>query len=251
MTADAWVARHSYLQPIADIRTVVDAAAARISRPIDRVPDWQEYVDDFHAGVPLLESERAAVEVSDPPAIVRQMLDELSTMPLPAWFGHQCSRLHAESLPASSPLFRWLLWTVLARDLAPVVAAFDLWRDEDRWLRNHCPTCGAVPAMAQLAGKSEGRLRLLSCGCCATRWRYRRTGCPFCEPVDDHRLKVLAVQGEDGLRIDYCERCEGYLKTYDGHGNEAVLLADWTSLHLDVLARDRGLKRLAASLYDV
>jgi hypothetical protein len=30
-----------------------------------------------------------------------------------------------------------------------------------------------------------------------------------------------------------------------------VLLADWTSLHLDVLARDRGLKRLAASLYEL
>jgi FdhE protein len=30
-----------------------------------------------------------------------------------------------------------------------------------------------------------------------------------------------------------------------------VLLADWTSLHLDVLAKDRGLKRLADSLYDL
>ena len=29
-----------------------------------------------------------------------------------------------------------------------------------------------------------------------------------------------------------------------------MLLADWTSLHLDVIAQDRGLKRLAASLYD-
>ena len=51
--------------------------------------------------------------------------------------------------------------------------------------------------------------------------------------------------------IDYCEACGGYLKTYDGEGNESVLLADWTSLHLDILARDRGLKRRAASLYDL
>jgi len=34
-----------------------------------------------------------------------------------------------------------------------------------------------------------------------------------------------------------------YLKTY-GEGSETVLLADWTSLHLD-------LKRMAASLYEV
>ena len=29
------------------------------------------------------------------------------------------------------------------------------------------------------------------------------------------------------------------------------MLADWTSLHIDVLAIDRGLKRFAPSLYDL
>jgi FdhE protein len=62
---------------------------------------------------------------------------------------------------------------------------------------------------------------------------------------------VVSVEGEAGLRIDYCDVCSGYLKTYDGEGSESVLLADWTSLHLDMIARDRGLKRLAASLYDL
>jgi FdhE protein len=61
----------------------------------------------------------------------------------------------------------------------------------------------------------------------------------------------VTVEGEGGLRIDYCESCRGYLKTYDGEGNEAVMLVDWTSIHLDVIARDRGLKRLAASLYEL
>lgn len=59
----------------------------------------------------------------------------------------------------------------------------------------------------------------------------------------------MTIEGEAGLRIDHCDSCGGYLKTYDGQGNEALLLADWTSLHLDVLAQDRGLKRLAASLF--
>ena len=35
------------------------------------------------------------------------------------------------------------------------------------------------------------------------------------------------------------------------YGNEGVLLADWTSLHLDIVARDRGLKRLAGSLFEM
>ena len=105
--------------------------------------------------------------------------------------------------------------------------------------------------MAQLVGVDQGRQRLLSCGCCRTRWLYKRTGCPFCENGDDRRLAVVTVEQERGLRIDYCESCKGYLKTYVGEGSETVLLADWTSIHLDVIAFDRGLKRLGASLYDL
>jgi FdhE protein len=77
-------------------------------------------------------------------------------------------------------------------------------------------------------------------------------GCPFCGVCDDRRLAVLALEGEAGLRIDYCKSCNGYLKTYEGQERgESFLLADWSSLHLDVLARDRGLKRLATSLFEL
>jgi hypothetical protein len=41
------------------------------------------------------------------------------------------------------------------------------------------------------------------------------------------------------------------IKTYEGQGSESVLLADWTSLHLDIMARDRGLMRFAGSLYQL
>ena len=50
-----------------------------------------------------------------------------------------------------------------------------------------------------------------------------RAGCPFCDGMDEHRLTAVAVDGEGGLRIDYCEACGDYLKTYDGEGNESGL----------------------------
>lgn len=52
------------------------------------------------------------------------------------------------------------------------------------------------------------------------------------------------------MRIDHCETCGGYVKTYVGQGDETLLLADWSSVHLDLIAQDRGLKRLAASLHE-
>jgi FdhE protein len=250
MTPDLWVSRHPYLKPAADIFAIVGEAAARIPRHATSVPDWQLYASDFDAGIPLLASERAAIDVPDPGSVVRTMLDALKSSRLPPWFAAQCDELRSDS-ERHPALFRLLLWSALAHDLRTLLIAFGNWRDEERWLRNYCPTCGATPAMGQLVGREEGRLRLLSCGCCGTRWRYRRTGCPFCEHTDDHRLAVVAVNDQGGLRIDYCERCQGYLKTYEGQGSEEVLLADWTSLHLDLLARDRGLKRMAASLYEV
>ena len=104
--------------------------------------------------------------------------------------------------------------------------------------------------MAQLVGLDPGRKRFLSCGCCRTRWQFGRTRCPFCR-ADANRLSIVAVAEEAGLRIDSCELCKGYLKTLEGQKDETFLLSDWTSLHLDLLAHDRGLKRLAVSLYDL
>jgi FdhE protein len=257
MTRNDWLARHPYLQPVADVQTLVEAAAGGIAVPTPPIPDWDLYAADFYAGVPLLQSSSVTFDFSSAETAVHALIRRLALAAVPEPLGTSCRCLAAElektdsRSPAHAGLLRYLGWVVLARSLAPVVVAFDAWRNEERWLRNYCPTCGEPPAMAQLVGKDPGRLRKLSCGRCRTRWRYRRTGCPFCDAKDQHRQAVVTVEGEAGLRIDYCDACSGYLKTYDGEGNESVLLADWTSLHLDMIAHDRGLKRLAASLYDL
>ena len=159
--------------------------------------------------------------------------------------------LGEDVLESTSPgLLRYFGWTAAARYLDPLVTAFGGWRDEERWMRSHCPTCGSKPAMGQLVGTDPGRKRFLACGGCRTRWQFGRTRCPFCED-DPQRIAVLSIAGEAGLRVDHCASCKGYLKTLEGSRDEDLLLADWTSLHLDVVARDRGLLRLAASLYEL
>jgi len=271
MTTDLWLEQHSYFRPLADLSAQVNRAAAGIDILLARIPDWQDYRADFLDGVPLLPSSAAAIDLEPGGRMASALLEtlasgtssgslaaEIRVLDTELRREPQVSRRIADFLlgddtlrPTFPGLLRYLTWTVMARFLRPVVNAFDGWRDEERWLRRYCPTCGSLPTMAQLVGVDPGRRRLLSCGCCGTRWRYRRIGCPFCESADDHRLSALAIEGEKYLRIDYCQSCRAYLKTYDGEGRETFFLADWTSLHLDVIARDRGLKRLANSLYEL
>jgi FdhE protein len=272
MQLEDWLGAHPYLRPVASFCHEVERAAATVAAPPMTVPSFDAYRADFLAGVPLLQSARAAFDPEplghaalatmaklataklpdDRATAVRELDAALRREPAPA-------RRVADWLlgdPALAPphpgLLRYVGWTAAERRLRPLLVAFARWRhpDEERWMRCDCPACGAPPAMAQLIGEEPGRLRFLVCGCCATRWRFGRTECPFCD-CDSRRLEVVKPEGESGLRLDACESCRGYLKTYDGRGSEDVLLADWTSLHLDVLALDRGLERRAASLFEL
>ena len=271
MTQDAWLAAHPYLQSVAKFHANVEQAAADLPFAFARIPNWRDYEDSFTAGVPLLRSCSSAIDPRPVGIIVKSLIEKLYSKILPDKLTQELRELHAEmhedvlasqravarlldpeaSAPIDSGLLRYLCWTVIARYLSRVVDAFGEWRDEERWLRRYCPTCGSLPAMAQLVGIDPGRVRFLWCGCCGTRWQYRRTACPFCEIGDGFRLFTVEVEGEECLRIDYCESCRGYIKTYNGTGSESVLLADWTSLHLDVIAGDQGLNRSAVSLYQL
>lgn len=271
MTREDWLARHPYLQSVADFQIQVETAVSVVPIPDAAIRHWDEYLCEFLSGVPLLHSPGAVIDLQPAEEIIARVIHKLASGALQYPHDKRIAALAAElrdehngpnrvlgwlihqnELPSRhSGLLRYLGWTALRHFLRPIVEVFAESRDEERWLRRYCPTCGSLPAMAQLVGMDCGRIRLFSCGCCGTRWRYRRTGCPFCGNENDRRLPVLTIKGENGLRIDWCESCGGYLKTYEGRGHESFLLEDWASLHLDIIAHDRGLKRLASSLYEL
>jgi FdhE protein len=269
MTLDSWLATHAYLRRVAELSAEVDRAAAEIAISEAPIPNWDDYRADFLSGVALLQSADAAVDLDPGGCMAAALIERLALTRSSGRFAAETRALYAElqrepdaarrivdfllgdesAAPPFHGLVRYLGWAAVRRFIGPVALAFNSWRDEEKWQRRYCPTCGSLPAMAQLVGEEPGRRRLLSCGCCGTRWQFKRTCCPFCE-TDSQRLESLIVEGESGLRIDHCASCGGYIKTYDGHGDESLLLSDWSSLHLDLLASDRGLKRLAVSLYE-
>jgi FdhE protein len=86
----------------------------------------------------------------------------------------------------------------------------------------------------------------LRCGGCGSGWRWRRLLCPYCGNDDYQSLRSLQIEGEQRFRISVCDRCMGYLKVgnaFDPSPAALVALDDLASLHLDVVAIERGYQR--------
>jgi FdhE protein len=158
--------------PLADLSAQVAHAAARIDVLDARMPDWENYRPDFLAGMPLLSSADAAIDLEPggrmTEALLERLASETSSGKLTAEIcaldtelrrEPRVSRRIADFLPGDDTLrssfpglLRYLAWTATARFLRPLVNTFDNWRDEERWSRKYCPTCGSLPAMGQLVG---------------------------------------------------------------------------------------------------
>ncbi len=113
------------------------------------------------------------------------------------------------------------------------------------WWEGYCPVCGAWPTLAESIGLE--RKRQLRCGRCGTAWALPPLRCVFCGEVGHDQLGYLAPdEAEPVRRVEICRTCNGYLKaltTMRSLAPWAVLLDDLTTVHLDVVALERGYRR--------
>jgi FdhE protein len=268
-----WLEANPFLVPLARFQGAVAQAAAATPAPALALPSFDAHAQGYAEGVPLLRSaSHGPALAAAGAAVLGDLAARVAEAPLPAKLvegiaevraalGTEAARQAATAwlvagadeatAPVQAGLLRFLGWTAMGRLLAPLSTSFAAWRDDAAWRRPTCPTCGQLPVMAQLVTKDDGRQRVLVCGCCPTRWGFMRLGCPYCGNEDPQRLNVLELQGPSGLRLDVCESCRGYMKTYAGAGQEVLLLADWTTLVLDAMAAERGYQRRGASLFEL
>jgi FdhE protein len=113
----------------------------------------------------------------------------------------------------------------------------------ETWLRGYCPVCGSLPSLSLLRG--EGGKRYLLCSYCGYQWRIDRIFCPFCNNQEQGSLQYFYGEGEESYRIDLCDKCHQYIKTIDYKNLEESdpSLEDLATLHLDILASQKGYKR--------
>lgn len=271
-TSRRWIAQHPFLEGVAAFHDAVEAAVAKAALPAVPAPAGDGWKEDLAKGLPLLLSEKAGLATA--PALaeaVAKLAFELARSPLPEGLKEKAAALkdHLAQPAARAALVaaligdgepptdvdpgfaRFVAWTAMAHALSPALRALEGVRDDDAWNAGSCPTCGSGPAMSQLVPNEVGRKRVLACGQCRTRWTYRRIACAHCGNHDATKLAVMELEGEPALRLDVCEECKGYVKTYTETGEEPLMLADWSSLHLDVLAKEKGYERKGASLYEL
>ena len=109
----------------------------------------------------------------------------------------------------------------------------------------NCPVCGNLPVMGFL--RAEDGLRVLECSLCGTRWGFPRIMCPFCNNIDQSKLKYIFADDDDVRRAYLCDKCNKYMKVNTSPGEKeeefVVPLEDLATAHLDLSAQDRGYER--------
>jgi FdhE protein len=113
----------------------------------------------------------------------------------------------------------------------------------ETWTKGYCPICGSLPLLSLL--KEEVGKRFLLCSYCGYQWQTDRVLCPFCNNKDQESLHYFTAEGEENYRIDLCDKCHQYIKTIDlrAIGEIDPSLEDLATLHLDVIASQKGYKR--------
>ena len=222
-TLETYLAEHEFLREAADFHFKLAENLSEV-KPLD-LPPHDKVLELIKDGVPLLQQENFQIQVLD--ATEKFLPRELAE-----------KFLHQES--SDEVLSRKTFWAAVDK-LIP--DELKIW-EREQWQKNYCPICGRRPVMAQLKKFNEGRARYLLCGGCHTLWSWRRVGCPYCGNENLERIHVL--ESDAKIRLDVCDECNCYLKTYASEDEEDIYLRDWTTLHLDLLAEEKNLRKCGA-----
>jgi formate dehydrogenase accessory protein FdhE len=115
------------------------------------------------------------------------------------------------------------------------------------WENSFCPVCGSLPSIGILGGDRDGGMSLV-CSLCETQWDFRRLHCPFCGNDNQNDLGYLCSEADEVYRVNYCNKCKLYLKVVDIRKKGNVYsypVEDILTLPLDILAQEKGYKRLS------
>ena len=119
---------------------------------------------------------------------------------------------------------------------------------DNHWQQKTCPVCGGVPTIAILRKGKAGRAKYLVCGTCRTEWKIKRIECPYCDNGRQENIRIIEFDSEKDLRIDTCDVCKSYIKTYTGNSIDDIAMRDFASIHIDIASKQTGFKKAGTLL---
>jgi len=148
-----------------------------------------------------------------------------------------------QELRLDKKIFSFLIQESMKPSIEAGVERFFNELETENWLKGFCPICGSLPYLSLL--KEEVGKRSLLCSFCGYQWRIERLVCPFCGNKEQESQQYFHAEGEEAHRIDLCDKCHQYIKIIDLRKIEAIdpILEDLATLHLDILASQKGYKR--------
>ena len=106
----------------------------------------------------------------------------------------------------------------------------------------NCPVCGAKSHFCRLTN-DEGH-RLMFCDRCFSEWWIRYIFCPYCGHDRPGDIGFITIENDKSpFKVYVCEKCKGYLKTYDerdGAPSTDLYIANVETIYLDMLAQEKG-----------
>jgi len=109
------------------------------------------------------------------------------------------------------------------------------------WEQGICPVCGARPVLARV--RAEDGKRFLFCEHCFTEWPYKYLACINCGNEEVETIKYFTLEGDEANQIFVCDKCKGYIKTFDerrSQGKTDLFIASVATVYLDMVAQREG-----------
>lgn len=279
---NTWVKERPFLDELAHFHKLINDIVDPFQKEATSIEklDFDVAKEDFQRGIPLLKCDHLQMPMVDHACEIVEALvglTDFSELPEPllqhvekvkkvlqndSQFSksiilaimnedYEELRNFIETYELNEGVTWFIAWTALGQALKPYLPQISKWQKEQEWDKGYCPTCGSLPSMAQLVRGSKGRQRHLVCSCCKSKWIFKRIACPYCENEDQELLRIMEVDLEEDIRIDVCNSCNGYIKTYTNEGKESIALSDWASMHLDILIKKKGYVKMGTQLLDL
>ena len=106
---------------------------------------------------------------------------------------------------------------------------------------NICPVCGSKSHFSRI--RSADDRRFMFCDRCFSEWESPFLQCVHCGNDNPTSIKYLNVENDDAYQLYVCDKCLGYLKTYDERQKKQItylFIANMETIYLDLLAKEKG-----------